>query len=396
MTDSETRRPRRILLAVTGLSPQVVTETLCALVTAPDPFIPSEVHLITTSEGAERARLALLSDDPGWFQRLRRDYDLPEIAFDAAHIHVLAGPDRAPLNDIRSPEENAHAADFITEIVRGLSADEHSALYASIAGGRKTMGYYLGYALSLYGRPQDRLSHVLVGEPFESSWDFFYPTPYERIVTTRDNKLADCADAQVTLADIPFVRLRHGLPDALLAGRGRFRDAVAAAQQNLGPADLTLDLDNRRIQTGGEIVPLPPADLAYLAWFAHRALAGQPPIACPKDGIPEPGHAAGYLAEYHRILGPLGNDDATARRYRDGMGKADFEERKSKLKQALTKALGARADAYLIHGEGRRPMRYALRLPPTAIRFASLGKPAGSDYSGGENHNDDIRQEISE
>ncbi|NCS66598.1 MAG: TIGR02584 family CRISPR-associated protein, partial [Betaproteobacteria bacterium] len=133
MTDSETRRPRRILLAVTGLSPQVVTETLYALVTAPDPFIPSEVHLITTSEGAERARLALLSDDPGWFQRLRHDYDLPEIAFDAAHIHVLAGPDRAPLDDIRSPEENAHAADFITEIVRGLSADEHSALYASIA-----------------------------------------------------------------------------------------------------------------------------------------------------------------------------------------------------------------------------------------------------------------------
>jgi CRISPR-associated protein (TIGR02584 family) len=34
----------------------------------------------------------------------------------------------------------------------------------SIAGGRKTMGFYAGYALSLYGRAQDRMSHVLVEE----------------------------------------------------------------------------------------------------------------------------------------------------------------------------------------------------------------------------------------
>ncbi|CAK0749007.1 hypothetical protein CCP4SC76_10006 [Gammaproteobacteria bacterium] len=56
-------RPRRILLAVTGLSPQVVTETLYALAVMQDPpWIPDEVQLITTAEGAERARLALLSD----------------------------------------------------------------------------------------------------------------------------------------------------------------------------------------------------------------------------------------------------------------------------------------------------------------------------------------------
>ena len=30
------------------------------------------------------------------------------------------------------------------------------------------MGFYLGYALSLYGRTQDRLSHVLVSSPYES------------------------------------------------------------------------------------------------------------------------------------------------------------------------------------------------------------------------------------
>ena len=79
---------RRILLAVTGLSPQVVTETLYALAVKREPaFVPTEVVVVTTAEGAERVRLSLLSEDPGWFERLRRDYDLPPIAF---------GPERVP------------------------------------------------------------------------------------------------------------------------------------------------------------------------------------------------------------------------------------------------------------------------------------------------------------
>lgn len=52
---------RRILLAVTGLSPQLVTETPYAVAVAGEKsFRPSEIHLITTAEGAERARLTLL------------------------------------------------------------------------------------------------------------------------------------------------------------------------------------------------------------------------------------------------------------------------------------------------------------------------------------------------
>jgi CRISPR-associated protein (TIGR02584 family) len=73
---------RRILLAVSGLSPQIVTETLYALAAQQDaPFVPTEVHLITTREGAQRAELSLLSDDLGWFHRLCTDYHLPGITF---------------------------------------------------------------------------------------------------------------------------------------------------------------------------------------------------------------------------------------------------------------------------------------------------------------------------
>ncbi len=51
--------PRRILLAVSGLSPQIVTETIYALAAKPERnFVPTEVHLITTREGAQRAALS--------------------------------------------------------------------------------------------------------------------------------------------------------------------------------------------------------------------------------------------------------------------------------------------------------------------------------------------------
>ncbi|MFO1291812.1 MAG: CRISPR-associated ring nuclease Csm6 [Rubrivivax sp.] len=379
-----------ILLAVTGLNPQVVTETLYALATRSPALVPREVHVLTTAEGAERARLTLLSERPGWFRQLLHDYRLGEVAFGTEHIHVLRDAAGAPLADIRSAEDNRAAADQVAELVRTLTRDEASALHVSLAGGRKTLGFFAGYALSLWGRPQDRLSHVLVDEPFESSWEFFYPTPYERIIQTREHKVVDCAKARVTLAEIPFVRLRHGLPRALLEGRARFAEAVEAAQGQLGPPSLEIDHQRQRIVAAGRAFALPPAELAFLAWFARRAAAGAPPLPCPKDGVPEPAYRDAYLAEYRRIIGTLGDDERTRRRYRDGMSKADFEERKSKLKRVLAEALGAAALPYMVHGSGRNPMRYALALPPTAITFGDAhaaqvvgARPVGGGERGG-------------
>jgi len=121
--------PRRVLLAVSGLTPQIVTETIYALAADEHaPFVPTEVQLVTSAEG----------------------------------VHVMRDAHGQPMNDIRSPSDNQAAADFITAQVRAITADPACALHASIAGGRKTMGFYLGYALSLYGRAQDRLSHVMV------------------------------------------------------------------------------------------------------------------------------------------------------------------------------------------------------------------------------------------
>lgn len=365
--------PRRILLAVTGLSPQIVTETVYALTAGMEPaFVPTEIHLLTTAEGAERARLALLSSEPGWFHRLRSDYQIPWIAFTEEHIHLLKNGEGQPLSDIRTPDDNRQAADFITEHVRQLTADADSALHVSIAGGRKTMGFYLGYALSLYGRQQDRLSHVLVSEPFESSWEFFYPTPYPRVLATRDNKLADASKAQVTLAEIPFVSLRHELPQALLEGRTSFSAAVDAARTALEPSDLTLDLVRAQVRAGGKVFSLPPAELALLAVFARRAKQDEAALPAPPIGVPDPEWASRYLAELRLIRGKIADLDRTERALETGMDGAYFSSRLSKLCTSLKKTLGSAVTSSLIDNGGARPYRYSLSLSPDTIHFEPI------------------------
>lgn len=362
--------PRRVLLLVTGLSPQVVTETVYALaVERAPPFVPTEVTLLTTTDGAERARLSLLSEDPGWFGRLCRDYGLEGIRFDDSCIQVLDGQDGRALADIRAPEDNERAADRITESVRALTADPRSAVHVSIAGGRKTMGFFAGYALSLFGRPQDRLSHVLVEAPFESHPDFFYPTPRPRVVYTPppDSRPLDTSQARVSLAEVPFVRLREGLPTRLLEGRASFTRAVEAAQRALGPPALELDPATLGVVAAGERFTLKPADFSFYRWLADRRRQGRPAVRWD-----DPHLAAEYLAWYAKAVGDMSGgyeraEEALAR----GMGKEWFEQRKARTNGAIRKELGDQlAQPYLIVGSGKRPhTRFGLALEPDCIRY---------------------------
>lgn len=368
--------PRRILLVAAGLTPQVVTETIYGLaISSLPPFIPTEIHLVTTKEGAERARLTLLSEDPGWLKRLLREYGLPEIFFPSDNIHVIRDRNGLPLDDIRSVEDNESTADAMTDAVRRLTEDPEAALHVSLAGGRKTMGFYLGYALSLYGRSQDRLSHVLVSPPFESHPDFYYPTRASRVIYTLDagKRPVDTRDAQVTLANIPFVRLRHGLPEDLIHGKTRFTEAVNAVQKAVGPPRLVLDLENRMILAGNAKARLAPADLAFLSWLARRKKEGRGPVTCPGDGVYEKEYASEYLVEYGKIVGYLDDDGPTAKRLRDGMDKGFFLERKSKLHGGLKKALGYSASGYFVQSEGMpRDKRFLLGIPAEAIQYGKV------------------------
>ncbi len=223
--------PRRILLAVVGQSPQILTETVYALarsVPPADRFVPTEVQVLTTQAGAARLAERLLSPPSHVWRQLIDDHALGAIDFDETRIHLVVAADGRPLDDIRTAADNAAMADAVSERVRLLTADPDCALHVSLAGGRKTMGYYAGYALSLFGRSQDRLSHVLVDPVYEAAPDFHYPTPRRRMLRTRDGSAeVDASRAQVELAQIPYVRLRSLLPPAMLNAPRSSRRACA-------------------------------------------------------------------------------------------------------------------------------------------------------------------------
>ncbi len=369
---------RRILLAVTGLSPQVVTETIYALaVDSSTPFVPTEIHLITTAEGKQRAELALLSEEPGWFFRLCQDYGLPSIRFDAEQIHCVDDADGSPLEDVCALDHNERLADLITDQVRRLTSDNDSALHASIAGGRKTMGFYLGYALSLFGRPQDRLSHVLVNDPFESSWEFFYPTPNSKVITTRDNKLADSKEARVVLADIPFVRMRQGMTEPLLQGRIGYSEAVALAARNIGQPHVKVDIGNRCIVAKGQRIGMTPAQIAFYALFAQRARRRLGPLNHRSRGL-----VADYLERYAQVQGPnsgfverletrIGSGDPVSSAALEAVSKW-FDETKSRTNRTIRQMLGAAfAGPYEIRElKNDGYAHFGLDLKPESIEFA--------------------------
>jgi CRISPR-associated protein (TIGR02584 family) len=370
--------PHRVLLAVTGLSPQIVTETLYALAVEMSPgWVPTEIRVLTTRQGAAIAQETLLSDDPGWFHRLREDYGLPKIKFGIENIHVITGSDGGPLDDILDDADNIAVADFITEQVRAITADPLSSLHVSIAGGRKTMGFYVGYALSLFGRAQDRLSHVLVSRPFESLPDFFYPAPVTRVIRNRDGQALDAKNACVYLGNIPFVRLRDGLPKDLLGGTARFSEAVTEAQKALPPLALHLDPATQTVTAGGESFRLRPSEFAFYLMLAERKRKDLPGAHWSDKDL-----QAEIAACYALVVNP--NSGEFERFETSGMSKDNFNARKSHINRALVQRLGKhRAKPYLIAaldplpGKGRSRLRpYGLQISPEAITIAAASLPA--------------------
>ena len=101
-----------------------------------------------------------------------------------------------PLDDIRTAADSAAVADQILAVIRRLTDDPTTRLHCSLAGGRKTQSALLGFALQLYGRPQDSLLHVLVDEAFEGHADFFYPSRQPRLIQTRDGRQLDARTAR--------------------------------------------------------------------------------------------------------------------------------------------------------------------------------------------------------
>lgn len=351
---------RRVLLVVSGMSPQILTETLWALTQARESaFYPTEIKLLTTSGGARNARLHLI--DKKHFVAFCQEYNFNYCNFEADHIDVIKNAAQQELEDIRTPSENESAADYITETIRAYTEDDQCALHVSMAGGRKTMGYYAGYALSLFARPQDRLSHVLVSAPFENIAGFYYPTRKSYLIEGKEGRVLDAQDAEVTLAEIPFVRLRDEVPERLLAGKSSFKETIQKAQRLNEPDSLVIDTINKQVIAAAEIIELQPILFSFYAWLVERNLRGELGVCVLELAAPNTFLAEEFITIYQRIESEDRDLERTFSGLKNGMEREWFDEKKSRVNKILEDCLGKNlAKGYKITGLGKRGYtRYA-------------------------------------
>lgn len=211
---------KNILLAVIGLSPQVITETLYALHQNQQRI--DTIHVITTRDGKEMVYAHLLGGKDGHYYKYLKEYriDPGSIDFGYENIHVIKDENGIEIPDISDEKDNERLLKLCLEITFNLTKDPDTAVFFSIAGGRKTMSACLSVAAQMYARRQDRMYHVLVSPEFERNRDFFYPPKESRLLELRDEKgnpmFKETKYAKVNLIHIPFVSIRNQLSSEML------------------------------------------------------------------------------------------------------------------------------------------------------------------------------------
>ena len=387
-----TPEPAIILFAVTGMSPAVLTETIWALAHAHPPVIPHRVIAVTTMPGKARIEAELFTPSPAhgnrtvWqalretiFEqsRLTRSSTRAEspseksaipdpkceiddlLIFDEVRLITSRNAKLGrsfPLEDIRLPADNDVAADFILEELRKLTENADTQVIASLAGGRKTMGALLYAALSLLGRPEDRLTHVLVSEPFEDpslTPRFFFPTSPDTLHQhPRTGSVYRGDTAQLWLADVPFVRLRELFPKQLGRYPGTFSALVQAYAQRIeemvAPPDVTLDSEDLSLRVNGRRVALALREFALFSFLCERCRDGAPPYRQQKDAVD---NFKTWLAKWGQRFAPFTRHRELVEAWRD-LDEQDLRKQLSGARKKFKAAGLHRLQTFLLPQRG--------------------------------------------
>ncbi|WP_394210514.1 CRISPR-associated ring nuclease Csm6 [Psychrobacter piscatorii] len=358
---------RNILFLVTGMTPQIITETIWALAcdeNNSENWVPDEVHVLSTQDGLNQIRKRLFED--GVFEQFKRDYPvLEQIEFNpSTHLHVIVDQNGKSLIDLKTPEDNERSADIICEKIKEFTNMEDTSVHVSIAGGRKTMGFYAGYALSLYGRAQDSLSHVLVEEKFEKASNFFYPTPTEHLVSDRDEKVVGNAqEAQVWLAKIPFVRMRNSLSKKSRVTKLPFSTVIADINRAMQDIKITLNTKYRTITVNDVTIhDLSTRAFAYFACFIIDA-------QMEGNGWSRPSKKKEIMSEdFLKLISRIYEGSSSEIYFTQQW----FDEAKSELKDSLIEKLGMDMADKILPQQESRGKPYSLNIAKDSISIIKV------------------------
>ena len=108
---------KNILLISSGLSPQIITETLCFYSQQSQPIYFDEIHVITGITGKRLIMNNLLSGER-YLDQLINDYQLEnKIKFSEKNIHVLIDKDGKKIDDLLTVNQNKAAINQIFKLV---------------------------------------------------------------------------------------------------------------------------------------------------------------------------------------------------------------------------------------------------------------------------------------
>lgn len=256
---------KNILICVSGLTPQIVTETLfCLAVKEKTPV--DEIYVLTTKRGRE----VILGKDihPATpksslkteIENLCRKYKIKKPLFEENDKHIIVAKEESiELSDIRTDKDNILFPNKVCEFIREKSSNPDSTLYCSITGGRKSMSVHIANALSIFAREQDKLLHVLTKE--EHEFKGFYPM---------NKKEAE----DLELSEIPFVRLRSILSADIKQAKLfnlTFDEIVKHTQSQLklySPSNkMIIDIERRELRFGNDAVNMQPMEFLFYYFF---------------------------------------------------------------------------------------------------------------------------------
>jgi CRISPR-associated protein (TIGR02584 family) len=360
---------KNILLAVCGLSPQVITEALYALFHEGREV--HAVHLITTRPGRDKVLAELLAPKTGQFPALLADFGMAAKDIDFSHdnLHVLRDESGRELDDILTPEDNECLMQTCLHLAFRFTGREDCTVFFLVAGGRKTMTSCLTLAAQLYGRQQDRLLHVLVSPEFESSRNFYFPPRKPVTVELHDRQgqpyWKDSSLARIHLITIPFVSIRdqlHPMPDKPLPPAELMQALVRDP-----PPTLTVDLRAGKLIHGRLELDMHPARLALYAFFAERKITCRLHATCLDccDCFLEAGMIDGEAVA--RFYAKIPGARLLAEMSDSGIGsltRENFQSYKWKIRRDLTNTFGLSQVPLLEIGSvGSRPdTRYGIRI----------------------------------
>lgn len=268
---------RTVLLAIVGTSPAVLTETVWALANQTPSVVPDVVCVLTTKTGKNRLNETLRSGSPTVWEEMRaalsaKGVDVEgKLAFGDAAIRCFPDADGNEADDLRDSADSLRAADTMLAEIRRYCDDPSWTILASIAGGRKTMSALLMNCMSLLGREQDKVYHVLVPPQFEygMSPPFYFPQRGLRHRIAATGKTVPSRQVAIELFEVPFVRMRGWYQEKFKSLPPTYAELVRRVSGSGRPAQvmpplLVLDLRKGQLSIDGRVCSMSAMSFALL------------------------------------------------------------------------------------------------------------------------------------